>query len=130
MAKAPVCAQDSPRVNGELEIIVVNPPTSVPITVEAIGVVWGKRNEGYPITHAYDRYDTVAPGFHAEHVDSPNYPFPNLGYGKYKITVTKGSNQYVAYADYRDCDYQNNHSYFINPDISVGIVSIHTKSRC
>jgi hypothetical protein len=111
----------APLFVGELQLVIVNPSTSVPITVEAVGVVWGSKDNGYPITHAFDRYDTVASGFYADNVDNCCASFPPriLGYGKYKITITKGSNTYTAYADYRDCDYQTHNNYFNNLDISI-----------
>ncbi|MGA9363722.1 MAG: FlgD immunoglobulin-like domain containing protein [Bacteroidota bacterium] len=109
-----------PLVNGEMYVYVTNPSgAQVQIAIDAVGVVWGSKVSNYPITHDFDHYETYGSGFQADHVDNPNYPNPNFGYGKYRITITKGSNNYTAYADYRDCDYQSHNEYFTNPDITI-----------
>lgn len=106
-------------LNGELVVEIYNPTSALQITVEAVGVLWGDKEEGYPIIDSLNYYQVTASGFEADHIDNPNYPNEHIGYGRYKITIKKGGDSFVDYADYRDCDYQTHPSYFFNPDIRI-----------
>jgi len=57
--------------NGEMYVDIINPDKAKAlITVDAVSVVWGSKNENYPVTHDFDYYETFDSFFRAEHVDN------------------------------------------------------------
>jgi hypothetical protein len=99
-------------VLGELRID-IRPVITKTITVEAVGTVWGSKDLGYPVTHAYDYYQTTGYGNTWQFVDDAGQS-DNLiiGYGEYAITID--GNAFIV--DYRDCDYSGK---------SIGVYSCH-----
>ena len=96
-----VSAQDI-LAAGELIIDVTNPWESTWITVEAVSVVWGKWQNGYPVRTDLGYYRDYTYHYCFDHIGSDDLGLDIVGYGRYKITI----DGYSTYVDYRDCDYQ------------------------
>jgi len=68
------------------------------IKVEAVGTVWGSKDEGYPVTHEFDFWQKTDMGFWLQFVDDPGTGNPPIiGYGKYKITIDGNSGTTIRY---------------------------------
>jgi hypothetical protein len=97
-----------PQANGELNIEIWPSGTIRTIRVEAVGDVWGSKNDlpPYPVTHEYDLTQVVGNELTLNHVDDSGAGDPYIiGYGRYKITIVEDGKS--TYVDFRDCNYTN-----------------------
>jgi hypothetical protein len=117
-------AQIRPMMLGELEVVVVNPPTSLSITADASAApVGGSRQYWYPITTFYNQRSATTGDFRLTHCDRQNPPdssSTSFAYGFYTITIQGHS----IGMDYRDADYNDGNgqygtNYIANADLTI-----------